>query len=64
MIKESAQTISKRNIRRIISRYSYPTDKQGNAIRTVIEQAILLAEEWFRVGTWSNNLGGKIILYF
>jgi type I restriction enzyme R subunit len=44
-IKESVQATMKRNIRRILKKYGYPPDKQEKAIKTVIEQAKLLAEE-------------------
>jgi type I restriction enzyme R subunit len=44
-IKESVQATLRRNIRRILRKYGYPPDKQEIAVNTVIEQAILLAEE-------------------
>jgi len=46
-IKESVQASLRRNIRRILRKYNYPPDKQEKAIKTVIEQAKLLAEELF-----------------
>jgi len=44
-IKESVQATLRRNIRRILRKYGYPPDKQEKAIQTVMEQAVLLAEE-------------------
>jgi type I restriction enzyme R subunit len=43
--RESVRATLGRNIRRILRKYGYPPDKQEKAIKTVIEQAKLLAEE-------------------
>lgn len=44
-IKESVQAALRRNIRRILRKYGYPPDKQEKAIQTVMQQAVMLAEE-------------------
>ena len=45
-VRESVRAGMRNAVRRVLRKYKYPPDKQDKAIRTVIEQAELLSEEW------------------
>ena len=45
-VRESVRAGMRNAVRRVLRRHGYPPDKQEKAIRTVLEQAELLSEEW------------------
>ena len=45
-VKDSVRAKMRTIVRRILRRHGYPPDKQEQAVKTVIEQAELLALEW------------------
>lgn len=45
-LKESVKAHLRRMVRRILTKYGYPPDKQGKAVQTVLEQAETLARDW------------------
>lgn len=47
--KESLQTKMRVMIKRILKKYGYPPEKQDQAVKTILEQAKLIADDF------SNN---------
>ena len=45
-VRESVRAGMRNAVRRVLRKHGYPPDKQDKAIRTVLEQAELLSEEW------------------
>jgi hypothetical protein len=45
-VKETVRAKMRTIVRRILRKLGYPPDKQEKAVRTVIEQAELLAQDW------------------
>ena len=43
---EAVRAIARELVKRILRKHGYPPDKQGQATRTVLEQAELLSEAW------------------
>jgi len=45
-VKETVRAKLRVMVRRLLSRYGYPPDKQATAIQTILEQAEALGQEW------------------
>lgn len=45
-LKKSTQAHMRRTVKRVLNRHGYPPDKKDSAIKTVLEQAGLICEEW------------------
>ena len=45
-VRESVRADMRVRVRRILNRHGYPPDKRDDAVKTVIEQAELLSQEW------------------
>ena len=45
-VRESVRADMRVRVRRILNKHGYPPDKRDDAVKTVIEQAELLSEEW------------------
>lgn len=48
-LRESVQAKMRVSIKRILKQYGYPPDKQNLAVKTVLEQANRVCEEWVKV---------------
>jgi type I restriction enzyme R subunit len=47
-VRENVRAHLRRNVKRVLRKYSYPPDKQEKATDTVLEQAGVLSEQWAR----------------
>jgi type I restriction enzyme, R subunit len=45
-VKESARARLRAMVRRVLRKHGYPPDKQERAIRTVLAQAEVIAQDW------------------
>jgi len=45
-VKETVRAKLRVMVRRLLSRYGYPPDKQAAAVQTILEQAEALGQEW------------------
>jgi len=45
-VKESARARLRTMVRRVLRKHGYPPDKQERAIRTVLAQAEVIAQDW------------------
>ena len=45
-MKETVRAEMRAKVRRILKKRGYPPDKQEKAVKTVVEQAELLARDW------------------
>lgn len=48
-LRESVQAKMRVSVKRILKEYGYPPDKQKLAVKTVLEQANRVCEEWAEV---------------
>ncbi|MEO5343276.1 MAG: DUF3387 domain-containing protein [Gammaproteobacteria bacterium SHHR-1] len=45
-VKESARSMLKVIVRRVLRKYGYPTDTQVAATETILKQVVLLVDSW------------------
>jgi type I restriction enzyme, R subunit len=55
--RSSVQAQMRRSIKRLLRKYKYPPDQQENAVKIIMEQAMLFGEEW---ATMNIELAGTM----